>query len=149
MNKKEPGSYFTVMNITGNVKGKLVNTCRQPSIKAHLWKRVAKYLGTILLKKCVPAFFCPRIQLFPKGRFSAAPCLGSWKEGVNWEQLPTLTSSWSLSYPFSSPATLPRDSHVQGSSPVYHGHDVDQRWRVQLPTLLSCCLGFQDFVHFV
>lgn len=36
MNKKEPGSYFTVMNITGNVKGELVNTCRQPSIKAHL-----------------------------------------------------------------------------------------------------------------
>lgn len=51
MNEKEPGSYFTMMNITGNVKGKLVNTHRQPRVKAHLMKkeRVAKYLGAILV----------------------------------------------------------------------------------------------------
>lgn len=44
------------MNITGNMKGKLVNTHRQPRILAHLMKKIANYLETILLLKCAPSF---------------------------------------------------------------------------------------------
>lgn len=43
MNKKERGSYFTVTNITGNVKGMLINTQRQPRIEAHLMNKKVGY----------------------------------------------------------------------------------------------------------
>lgn len=43
MNKKEPGSYFTVMIFTGNVKRMLINTHRQPRIEAHLMNKKMRY----------------------------------------------------------------------------------------------------------
>lgn len=54
MNEKEPGSYFTVMTITGNVKGKLVNTHRQPRIKTHLMKSEQHHFNDVYTLWCSP-----------------------------------------------------------------------------------------------
>lgn len=43
MNKERPCSYFTVMNITGNVKGMLINTYRQPRIETHLMNKKVEH----------------------------------------------------------------------------------------------------------
>lgn len=85
MNKKKPGSYFPVMNITGNVKGKLVNmqAAEDKGTSNEKGRRLLTTWEQYYCKNVYTLWFCPRIKLVAKGRFSETPCLSSWKEGVN------------------------------------------------------------------
>lgn len=85
MNKKKPGSYFPVMNITGNVKGKLVNmqAAEDKGTSNEKERRLLTTWEQCYCKNVYTLWFCSRIKLVSNGRFSEMPCLSFWKEGVN------------------------------------------------------------------